>query len=326
MLNIQDKFGRTIDYLRISITDRCNLRCKYCMPEEGIKQVTPDEILTYDEIVKIVNYASKQEINHIRITGGEPFVRKDFLTLLERIQHIQGIKDLTLTTNGILLNEYAEELKKIGIKRINVSLDTLQKERFNKITLKHGFAHVKKGIEKILSLGFNPVKINTVIIRGMNDDEIENFVKLTVEYPLHLRFISFMPICKQGEWTPDKYISAKEIRSRFKNLVPIEKIIGNGPAKYFKIPDALGTIGFIDCLGDEFCSQCNRMRLTADGKLRNCLFSDYEIDIKSILRNGGNINDIERIFQKAIENKPRSHPLNYADLKFFKRTMSGIGG
>ncbi|MBI5207644.1 MAG: GTP 3',8-cyclase MoaA, partial [Candidatus Firestonebacteria bacterium] len=322
---MKDSFGRQINYLRISITDRCNLRCEYCMPLVGIEQIASSEILNFDEIIKIINFAVKQGINRIKITGGEPFVRKDFLRLMERIVHIPGIKDIGITTNGILLEEYAEKIYKLGIRRINISLDTLQKEKFKMITHRDEFHRVSQGIEKALNLGFTPVKINVVIIKGINDDEIEDFVRLTNEQPLHLRFIGFMPVGVREKWSSEKYISSQEIKNKIKELFPSKKITGSGPATYYKINGSKGSIGFIDCLEKDFCSHCNRLRLTSDGKLRSCLFSDSEIDLKKTLREGASDSELEKAFSQAIKNKPVSHPL-YKNLGILKRTMSKIGG
>ncbi|MBI5417141.1 GTP 3',8-cyclase MoaA [Candidatus Poribacteria bacterium] len=325
MLDNNDSFGRHINYLRISITDRCNLRCEYCMPEHGIEQLPTSEILTYDEIVKVAEFAVSQGINRIRITGGEPFVRKNFFTLLYRLSKIPGIIDLGITTNGTLLEEYAESIYTIGIKRINISLDTLDSEKFKLITRRDEISKVKKGIVTVLNLGFNPIKLNMVVIRGVNDDEIEDFAHLAREHPLHLRFIGFMPVSIKESWNVEKYISADEIKNKIQNLIPIEKIAGSGPAIYYKIPGGKGTIGFIDCMLEDFCKQCNRLRLTSDGKFRSCLFSDQEIDVKSALRKNCTNDELAEIFSKAIKAKPERHPL-FKTMGTLKRTMSKIGG
>jgi cyclic pyranopterin phosphate synthase len=306
---LKDSFKRTIDYMRISVTDRCNLRCIYCMPSDGLLPIVHKEILRYEEIVRILRIAVDIGVRKIRITGGEPLVRRNVTYLISLIKKIDGIKDLSLTTNGILLEQYAEELADAGLDRVNISLDSLKPDRYREITRGGDIDVVLKGIEAAERAGLIPIKINMVPIRGLNDDEIEEFSRITLTYPYQIRFIEFMPFGTRDMWSPEKFISVEEIKSVVKDIGPLTpvKLNKSGPARYFRFHDAAGVIGFISPLSNHFCKECNRLRLTADGKLRPCLFSETEIDLKSALRHGAPDEEIERLIKLSIEVKPKGH-------------------
>jgi GTP 3',8-cyclase len=324
-----DPYRRKINYLRISMTDRCNLRCCYCMPEEGIPLIPHEEILTYEEILRIVHVFAGEGISKIRLTGGEPLVRKGIVDFIFRLSQIEGIKDLSLTTNGILLKEFAQDLKQAGLKRINVSLDSLRRERFYQITRKDEFERVWGGIEEALRVGLFPLKINMVAIKGLNDDEIESFAQLTLHLPLTIRYIEYMPSGNGEEWREDNILTIPQIKNRLErigNLVPIPSDQWDGPAKRFRIEGAFGEIGLIGPVSSHFCDDCNRLRLTSDGKIRTCLFSDEEIDIKELLRKGGSDRDLKERLLVAISTKPERHHINTYQFKKCQRNMSAIGG
>ncbi|UCF56478.1 MAG: GTP 3',8-cyclase MoaA [Deltaproteobacteria bacterium] len=324
-----DRSNRVINYLRLSVTDRCNLRCTYCMPEEGIEFVPHNEILTYEEMLHIVRLSVQSGIRKIRLTGGEPLVRKGFVSFLKRLCKIEGLNEVTLTTNGVLLKEFAADIKACGICRVNVSLDSLKAERFFQITGRDSFDRVWEGIQEAERLGFNPIKINVVAIKGVNDDEILDFARLTLEKPYHVRFIEFMPVGEQNCWSSERFISTDEIRSLIQTLGVLRPIKPNpfdGPAERFALEGGKGEIGFIGALSNHFCTICNRLRLTAEGHLRSCLFSEQEIDIKTPLRNGNDDNHLLELIRLAIEGKPNDHgPLGQGPRKCI-RQMSSIGG
>ena len=325
---MKDHYGRKIDYLRISVTDRCNLRCIYCMTPEGVKPITHKEILSYEEIVRIAAIAVSLGVKKIRITGGEPLARKNITHLIFSLCALKGIEDISLTTNGILLEKYADDLARAGLNRINISLDSLKQERYRDITRGGGIEDVLKGIEKAGQAGLIPIKINMVPIKGYNIDEIEEFAKITLTKPYQIRFIEFMPIGFIELWSPDKYVPINEIKSiveKIGTLLPV-KMKKSGPAEYFKFEGAPGVIGFINAISHRFCEECNRLRLTADGKLRPCLFSETEIDLKTPIRSGAPDSEIERLLRLSIEVKPEGHNLNCTKEFNALRTMSKIGG
>lgn len=328
MTNMTDKYHRTIDYMRISITDRCNLRCLYCMPEKGIKLFDHKEILTYEEITRVVRVAASLGVKKIRITGGEPLLKRDLDFLIASISSIEGIEDISLTTNGVLLKQYAQSLKKAGLKRVNISLDTFKKDRYREITRGGNIEEVLQGIEEAERLGLKPLKINMVPIRGLNDDEIEDFAKMTMQSERQVRFIEFMPFGSKELWSKDRYIATDEIKQRVSAIAPIEpvRLRQSGPARYFKFKDAKGVIGFISPITHHFCGSCNRLRLTSNGLLRPCLFSDTEIDIKSALRNNCDDRELERLLRLSIEVKPKGHDLGHQRDILSLRPMSKIGG
>jgi cyclic pyranopterin phosphate synthase len=299
------------------------------MPEEGIPLIPHEEILTYEEILRIVRVFAAEGISKIRLTGGEPLVRKGIVDFISQLSQIEEIKDLSLTTNGILLKEFAQDLKKAGLKRINISLDSLRKERFFQITRKDDFERVWTGIEESLRVGLFPVKINMVAIRGVNDDEIESFAQLTLRLPLIIRYIEYMPSGNGEEWKESVLLTIPQIMSHLEKvgkLIPIPSDRWDGPAKRFQIQGAIGEIGMIGAISSHFCDDCNRLRLTPDGKIRTCLFSDEEIDVKELLRNGGSDHDLKERLLVAIKKKPERHPINTQQFKKCQRNMSAIGG
>jgi len=325
----KDNYLRSIDYLRVSITDKCNFRCVYCMPEEGIQLKNHHEILRLEEFLRIIKVAAGLGVKKIRLTGGEPLVRKGVVDFISKIKEIPGIEDIALTTNGALLADMAGALKKAGLNRINISLDTLVEEKFTQITRVGSLATVMKGIEKALAVGFEPVKLNVVVIAGFNFDEVLNFVALTKDKPLHVRFIELMPIGETDEWDKKKYISAGEILDIVKQeyqVVNSTGIKGAGPAKYMSIPGHLGSIGFITAMSNHFCNQCNRMRLTSEGKLRPCLHGDQELDLKALLRSNCSDQQLAKVIVKAIKEKPLQHRLKEKELSPREKMMFQIGG
>lgn len=330
MKNLVDTYSRKIDYLRISVTDRCNLRCVYCMPPQGIPLFESQEILRYEELLRIARVAIAHGVSKIRVTGGEPLVRKGIVEFLTELSSIKGLEDLSLTTNGVLLKDFAGRLRKAGLKRVNVSLDSLKRERFLKITRGDNIQDVLDGLEESQAVGLVPVKINMVVIKGFNDDEIMDFARISRDKPYHVRFIEYMPFNSAEGWQKDKCITAKEILellSKDGELIPVTgKSGGAGPARRFKYKDAPGEVGVISPVSEHFCGSCNRLRLTSDGKLRTCLFSDNEIDLKKALRDGSSDEAIEALLFKAVDEKPMRHYINENVFKKCSRTMSLIGG
>ncbi|MBI5050911.1 MAG: GTP 3',8-cyclase MoaA [Nitrospirae bacterium] len=325
---MNDPFGRTIDYLRISVTDRCNLRCIYCMPSEGVSPTRFKEILSYEEIIRIARIASSLGVRKVRITGGEPLARKNITYLISSLKGIKGIDNISLTTNGVLLEKYADEIAQAGLNRVNVSLDSLKPDRYAEITRGGDVNVVLRGIERAEKAGLAPVKINMVAIRGFNDNEIEAFAKITLEKPYQVRFIEFMPFGAKEIWKPEKYIPANEIKSIAEKIAPLTpvRLRKSGPARYFRFEGAPGVVGFINAISHQFCDECNRLRLTADGKLRPCLFSETEIDLKTPIRSSASDSEIERLIKLAIEIKPASHDITCEGKFHSLRPMSKIGG
>jgi len=338
MTGISDSFNRPINYLRISVTDRCNLRCIYCMPAGGTCLLSHSEILTYEEITTIARLTAELGINKLRLTGGEPLVRANLPDLVAMLAEIDTVDDIAMTTNGILLKDYARELKQAGLKRINISLDSLKQDRFELITRHRKLSQVLQGIEAAKACGLNPVKINMVVMRGINDDEIIDFANLTITEGWHVRFIELMPFATDNP--PEchstggkanlqhQFMSAHKIKERLSSLGELEPclpITGNGPAKYFRFSKANGTIGFITPISEHFCFNCNRIRLTAEGKLRPCLLSDEEIDIRQPLRHGASPEKLKQVIAEAIRQKPGKHHLSQEPGPK-KRFMSQVGG
>ena len=309
MTGLSDSFQRPIDYLRISVTDRCNLRCIYCMPAEGVWLMSHKDILTYEEIQAIVQAAAELGINKVRLTGGEPLARSGLSKLIQMLAQIDAIDDISLTTNGTLLGRYAAELKSAGLRRVNVSLDTLKPEKFEFITRRDMLSDVLAGIDVARSVGLNPVKINTVVMSGINDDELVDFAAKTINEEWHVRFIEFMPFVDKSA---PQFVSVSDMRNRLELLGELEPClpsVGNGPAKYFRFPHSRGTIGFITPVSEHFCFQCNRLRLTADGKLRPCLLAEDEIDLKQPLRSGISSPGLKQLIEEAVARKPLRHHL-----------------
>ncbi|MCK5245016.1 MAG: GTP 3',8-cyclase MoaA [Desulfobacterales bacterium] len=322
-----DPFDRRITYLRVSVTDRCNLRCCYCVSADGLNPLPHSEILRYEEIIEIVRAATDLGIRKLRITGGEPLIRRDILPFIRLLAATPGIEEIGVTTNGILLKDMAGPLSDAGIKRINISLDTLNPLKFRKITRRDSFYKVMDGIAAATE-AFSLVKLNMVVIRGLNDNEIPQFVELAMHHPYVVRFIECMPIGKTGFWDIRKVLTFDEIKSRIEllgSLHQVPSMADDGPAKRYRLKHAKGEIGIISPLSHNFCADCNRIRLTANGKLRPCLFSDHEIDIKGPVRSGCTHKGLTDLIQKAIAQKPRRH---YAglDRESHLCSMSMIGG
>ncbi|MGB2884819.1 MAG: GTP 3',8-cyclase MoaA [Dehalococcoidia bacterium] len=326
MVRLFDSFDRPVNYLRISVTDRCNLRCIYCMPLEGISLMAHENILSYEEISTVAQAAADLGIIKVRLTGGEPLVRERLTTLVAMLAQIQGIDDISLTTNAVILERYAGELKNAGLHRVNISLDSLRSNGFHQITRVGNLDDVLRGIEAARQAGLNPVKINTVVMRGINDDEVIDFARLTIENEWHVRFIEYMPFSNGDEKTDGLLVPVAEMKASIETLGELTPTLesGGGPAKYFRLPGARGTIGFISPVSEHFCQACNRLRLTADGKLRPCLFSDKEIDLREPLRQGATTDDIKRLIQEAASCKPEGHRLKAGIT--CERFMAQIGG
>ena len=337
MTSLQDSFARVIDYLRISITDKCNLRCIYCMPSDGVAPARHTDILSYEEIIRVAKIAAGLGVRKIRLTGGEPLVRKNLSFLVSSLKKIAGIEELSLTTNGLLLAHHAASLAHAGLDRVNVSIDSLRPERFREITRGGDLGIVLEGLHAAEHAGLVPVKINMVPVRGMNEDEILDFARITIDSDHHVRFIECMPTGSVSFWSPQKYMTTDEIKNIIETLGPLSpmRVRKNGPSKYYRLEGAKGVIGFISALTHHFCSDCNRLRLTSDGKLRPCLFSETEIDLRSALRSGASDLEIERLLKLSIEVKPKEHNLDSSASALnpsllnphaVKRPMSRIGG
>ncbi|WP_462247285.1 GTP 3',8-cyclase MoaA [Parvimonas micra] len=313
---MKDRFGRNITYLRISVTDLCNLRCKYCMPESGVKSLCHSDILSIEEIVEIVKVASKNGIKKIRLTGGEPLVRRGFINLCKQISKIDEIEDIAITTNGVYLKEMADELFENKVRRINFSLDTLIKEKYNDITRRNDFDKTMESLFYAIKKGFK-VKINVVLIGGFNDDEIQDFVNLANKYDLEVRFIELMQIGETANWSKDKFVSNKIVLEK----VPELEFDGvSGVAKIYKIRGQKGRIGLISPISCSFCEDCNRIRLTSDGKLKPCLHSKDEINLKGLSGE-----ELEEVFKRGIFEKPEKHHLEDGKSES-ARDMNKIGG
>jgi cyclic pyranopterin phosphate synthase len=327
---LADQFNRPITYLRISVTDRCNLRCVYCMPEAGLPWIAKAGILTFEEIEAIVRAAASIGVRSIRLTGGEPLVRRDLVRLVERLARIDGIDDIALSTNGLLLADQVRDLAGAGLRRVNISLDTLQEERFIAIARRPGLDRVLAGIDAALAAGLGPVKLNCVVMRGQNDDETGAFAELTRDRRIFVRFIEMMPVLDNAALQRDAYVSAREILDRIASrhglLLPVDGPGGNGPARYFAFAGAAGAVGVISPLSHDYCETCNRVRLSADGRLRLCLFGDNEIDLRTPLREGASREDIAAIFRGAMYVKPERHHLDLGKPASAMRALSEIGG
>lgn len=326
-----DRYNRRLDYLRVSITDKCNFRCMYCMTHEPFQKLSHEDILRYEEILRIVRVGIDHGIRKVRITGGEPLIRRGLIDFLTELSSYQGIKDLALTTNGLLLENMAEDLKKAGLKRLNVSLDSLKPVRFKAITGVDGHSKVWRSILLARDLGFSPIKINVVAMRGVNDDEIPDFAALTFDNPFHIRFIEYMPVGRPARASGGHPLLTPEIRERVAAvapLVPVESKNGDGPARRFRFEGAQGEVGFISPVSEHFCSTCNRIRLTAAGQLRPCLLSDRSIDIAGILRKDGSDDQLFEQFLLAADMKHERHRIGAGDLVKDRilTGMSSIGG
>lgn len=316
-----DSYGRNIDYLRISLTDRCNLRCIYCMPEQGVLKKCHEDVIRFEEVLKIIRAAVPLGIKKIRYTGGEPLILKNISSLISETSKIQQIKDIAITTNGILLYDLADELKEAGLKRVNISLDTLKEDKFSHITRGGDLNKVLKAIEKCISLGIK-VKVNTVLIKGINDDEIKSFIDLTREIPVEIRFIELMPIGEGEKLYKDGFMSSEEVLNKFPELIPLESD-KRSTASMYKLVDSKGKIGFISPLSCKFCSNCNRIRLTSMGTIKPCLHSAKEINIREYLDNEVLLTSV---LKDIIYNKPSQHHLECDNKSHSLKMMYQIGG
>jgi cyclic pyranopterin phosphate synthase len=324
-----DAFRRPITYLRVSVTDRCNLRCVYCMPEAGLPWIPKPDVLTYEEITEIVRAAARIGVRSIRLTGGEPLIRRNLDRLVAMIAAIPGIDDIALSTNGLLLTEQAHTLGAAGLERVNISLDTLRDDRFTAIARRPGLNRVLSGIDAALAAGLRPVKINCVMMRGTNDDEIEAFAELTRKRPVHVRFIEVMPVTENVDLQRNTWMSSDEVLQRLNAVAALHAVPnphGNGPARTFAYDDAPGTVGVISPLAHDYCETCNRVRLSADGHLKLCLFGDNMIDLRTPLRTGGGQSAIESILRASMHVKPERHHLQLGETASQMRAFSEIGG
>jgi len=323
-----DTCNRHLNYLRISITDRCNLQCRYCVPRDLIPKLSHNEILTYEEILRVVRLATRLGITKVRVTGGEPLVRKGVYAFLKELAATKGIKDVSLTSNGILLKDNLEKIQAAGISRINISLDTLNRSKYREITGFDEFDRVWQGIEKAQRMGFYPIKLNVVALRSINDEELVEMARLSFRYPFHVRFIEYMPIGR-SDFSPASLLLAPEIKNRISELgklVTVQEAEHDGPAQRYKFEGAVGEIGFIPALSQHFCNKCNRLRLTASGQLRPCLLSDHQEDLKAAVRQDVSDRRLADIFIRAVRHKPSDHNLVAKNPTRVCGAMRGIGG
>jgi GTP 3',8-cyclase len=323
---MKDQFGRSIEYLRISVTDRCNFRCVYCMPVEGLQWLPKSEILSYEEITAVVTQLAPLGLRRLRITGGEPTIRPDLARLVAELRAVPGIEDIALSTNGVKLAELAEPLRVAGLDRVNMSADSLRSDRIAAIARRNlGFDPVVAAMAAERA-GLDPIKINVVVIRGVNDDEIEDFARLTLRHRWHVRFIELMPVGDMRALTWDHVVPSDEVIDRVASLGELTAVAGpprgNGPATYYRLSGALGTVGVITPMTHTYCGSCNRVRLTADGRLRTCLFGDHEVNLRDPLRRG---EPLEPLFRKALDEKPEAHALLQMQVGGL-RALSQVGG
>lgn len=325
---VEDILPGNINYLRISITDRCNLRCFYCTPWGGYEKLPSQEILRYEELLRIAAVAVRVGIRKIRVTGGEPLVRKGALEFIQSLHRVQGLREVCLTTNGVRLPELAADLYATGLRHLNLSLDSLRRERYRELTGRDHFQEVMAGIELAAGLGFHPLKINCVVLNGVNDDELLDFALLTRDHPYQVRFIEFMPTVEQARWSRH-FLPMAEVRRRLAALGPMEAVARPdtaGPAQTFRLPGFRGELGFISAVSDHHCPTCNRLRLTAAGRLRPCLFGGQELDLKGPLRRGAGDAALGHLMQEAIRLKRSGPPSSWEGAAAACRAMVSIGG
>lgn len=314
----------------MSMTDRCNFKCTYCMPEGGLRDLGRYNLLSFEELARIARVFVEEGIEKIRLTGGEPLLRKDLHLLISALKQLDGLQEICLTTNGHLLAEQAESLAKAGLQRINVSLDSLKPDKFEQITRGGNLRRVMRGLEKAFEIFPGPMKINVVLSKGFNDDEVLDFARLTLDPGYHVRFIEPMPLSPHASWERGQVMPVFETREAIRAAFGLEMVEEerqrSGPASQYRIPGAKGELGFIGAVTDEFCARCNRIRLTPDGKLRGCLMADGEVDFLTAMRNGASDDDLRALLHNVMRNKPERHSIN--DLYFIRpqRTMSQIGG
>ncbi|MGD9172995.1 MAG: GTP 3',8-cyclase MoaA [Desulfobacterales bacterium] len=327
-LKLIDNCNRHLNYLRVSITDRCNLQCRYCVPQELIPKLSHTDILTYEEILRVVGVATRMGISKVRVTGGEPLVRKGVYEFLHELVASEGLKDVSLTTNGVLLHDNLAKIRSAGISRINISLDTLDRQKFHDITGFDEFERVWQGIQGAHRMGFYPIKLNIVALRGINDTELVEMARLSLRFPFHIRFIEYMPIGQAG-FKPESLLLVPEIKDQIRvlgNLMPVQEDRHDGPAQRYRYPDSEGEVGFIPAISQHFCNKCNRLRLTASGQLRPCLLSDHQEDLKKVLREDGSDQDLADIFISAVNRKPSDHNLVSQKSAHICGHMQAIGG
>lgn len=322
-----DRYKRQLNYLRISITDRCNLKCLYCMPSGPAHKMDHEEILRYEEILRIIRIGIRLGINKVRITGGEPLVRKDCCEFLTTLAKLRGLNDISLTTNGVLLPDYIDHIIAAGIRRLNISLDTLDRQKYQEITGVDAWDRVWQGIQTAHEKGLHPIKINAVVLNGINEDELADLAALSFQYPFHIRFIEYMPIgrTRQCDKSPLLYPDIRSRVAKLGELLPVARQAHDGPAMRYKFKGAIGEIGFISAVSRHFCEQCNRLRLTADGRIRSCLLADIHEDIKTPLRDGRLDTDLANVFFRAVRRKPFQHALKL-DPATINGEMISIGG
>jgi GTP 3',8-cyclase len=326
---LRDGHGRLIGDLRVSVTDRCNFRCQYCMPADGLPWLERAEILSFEEVARLVALLAEMGVHDVRLTGGEPLVRRDFPRLAELLSDIEDVADLSVTTNGYLLERDAEALVRAGINRFNVSLDSLQRDRFFELTRRDALPQVLRGLEKLATFPeAHPIKINAVAIRGFTEEDVIPFAELARSTAYEVRFIEFMPLDGDHAWTRDQVLTGAEIRAAIDAVYPLEPIRRDpsATARVYRFADGRGKIGFINPVSEPFCADCNRIRLTADGRLRTCLFSLHETDLRGPLRDGATDQDLERIIRNAVWRKELKHHVGEPGFIQPARTMSAIGG
>ncbi len=325
-MQLVDTFGRKINYLRLSVTDRCNMRCRYCMPEKGVSKLEHAAVLSYEQLFLLAQSAISLGIKKIRVTGGEPLVRKGVLPFLERLAQIPGLQQLVLTTNGLLLPEMASDLRQAGVRRLNISLDSLQPDVFAQITRRDDLKRVLAGISAAEQQGL-PVKINMVVMRGINDGELVDFARLTLKRNCSVRFIEYMPAIQEANWQ-SLVMPGSEILARLADefsYSPVVKGELSGPAREYRIAGASGTVGVITALSGHFCDECNRIRVTATGKAKHCLFSAEELDLAPVLADG-NQQVVQKMLRALVEGKPAMHALTQVEAGHAPFTMAQIGG
>ncbi len=325
-VTLRDGFGRSIEYLRISVTDRCNFRCRYCMPAAGLEWLPKSDILSYEEITQVVRELAPLGLRRLRITGGEPTLRPQLELLVGMLRSIPGIEDISLSTNGVRLPELAGSFRKAGLDRVNMSADSLRPDRIRQISRRNTDFDPIAAATAAEQAGLSPIKINVVVMRGINDDELRDFARLTIEREWHVRFIELMPVGEMRELTWDHVVPSEEVLRQLEEIAPLEPAAGpargNGPARYFRFANARGTVGVITPMSHTYCGSCNRVRLTADGRLRTCLFGDDEVDLRSPLREGL---PLEPFFRSALSSKPKEHHLLQMQVGGL-RALSQVGG
>jgi cyclic pyranopterin phosphate synthase len=327
--SVRDSFGRTIDYLRLSITDRCNLRCRYCMPDAGVPDLSHHDILSYEEMLRVARVAVDMGVRKIRVTGGEPLVRKGVIDFIARLRALPGNPEITLTTNGLLLGDYARDLKAAGLSRVNVSLDTLRPERFRLITRREGLERVLSGLEAAQRHDLTPLKINMVPIAGVNADEVADFARLTLKHPWDVRFIEFMPVAADLDYGEEQRFAADRILGALAAQGKLEPMSDSRPgsvARLYRYDGGRGRIGVIPAVSQHFCGECNRLRITSDGRVRPCLFSVEELDLRTVLRSSDDDIHLKAVLASAVAAKPEKHRIGESDFKQGPRHMHGIGG